>query len=149
MSRLYAIIISLIYMVGGLFTGYHAHMFRVLSEASESGIDTTMVMDFLTNHLVLIGPLLLILATLMHLRQIGKARKIDRKHVDNESALELAVERNKSHIESLERLIDSNNDVLDFCKNAIKEAAAEKALEGYSPPKDYAPNETPPEDEGN
>lgn len=145
MSRFLAIIISMMYMVGGLVTGYYAYAYRIQTQAAEAGINLDGALAFVQTNYSWIGPILLVLATLMHLAQIFRARKVNATHVSTESELESNVAERNLVIGELEKKLDDNKEVMDFCRIAISKATAENILrdeESYAQPKDFPLLET-------
>ena len=145
MSRLMMLFVALIYVAGGLVTGYYAYALRLQAVAAEAGLSTDMVAQFVQQNYSLVGIALLFLAFFLHLSQIGKARRVDQRHTQAEKALEATVQSNKSQIDVLRQDIEENRGLIDFCRSAITEAAAKRgplnnpdAVILDDPPKDYS-----------
>lgn len=125
MSRFISLIVSLMYIAGGLVTGYYAYAFRVqhVIENQLSGVDLNTVMGFLQTNNIFLGPLVLVLAALVHLWQVKRARV----HIANEKALGCKTDE-------LEAALREREKVVDFCHAAIKDAAVEVTTRGEKVP---------------
>ena len=125
MSRIMGILISLMYIGGGLVTGYYAHAFRVqhVVEGQLAGVNPEVVAQFLQTNNIFLGPLVLVLAVLVHLWQVKNARM----HLENEKALGCKTDE-------LEAALREREKVVDFCHAAIKDAAVEVTTRGEKVP---------------
>lgn len=123
MSRLFAIFVSTLHMIGGLLTGYHAYELRTLIEGSESGFETSMLM---TDTWAMIGPFIIIVAFALHLWQATRAHSARVRHLSFEGDLQEQLQTVKSANEVLRTALDENERVMGFCRNAITEASTKK-----------------------
>jgi len=141
MSRLWALVVSLIYAAGGMVTGYYGYALRLQAGAAEGGLDVEMVTNFAQSNYILVGIALLLVAVVMHLSQIGKAKRVDASHMQTESMLQDSVNANSGRILSLEKQITENGNLIEFCRRAITDAAMtagpDTANEFVEPPKDH------------
>jgi len=97
-----------------------------------------LVQDFVQSNYILAGVALLFLAVILHLMQIGKAKRVDKKHVALESQLQGNVSANSDRINQLEVIMNEDRNILDFCRDAIA-SASHGTLEqsAVEPPRDY------------
>ncbi len=131
MSRLFAIIVSCIHMAGGLLTGYYAYAYRVAVENAGEG-----AVAFDINWLTVLGPGLIVLAFVLHLSQVFRARRVDRGHTAKEETLKKSLELANSTADELRLKIADDEQVLRFCRIAIAEAA-ERSLPGSPSGRDF------------
>jgi len=145
MSRLWALVISIIYAAGGLITGYYGYALRLEAQAAESGLDVALVQEFVQSNYILVGLGLFLLALLLHMSQIGKAKSLDKVHVKTESELKGDLADNERLLARLNTQMEEDERVLDFCRVAIAEATArdlneadpDSAVDLGEPPRDY------------
>jgi len=127
MSKLFALFVSTLHMVAGLITGYHAHIIRLQIEAAPDGFSLTMLDNWWA-----IGPLLILAAFGLHLSQIGKAKRVDRGHVQKEADLAEQLEQTQLEVNGLKMRRANEEQVLNFCRVAIAQGA-EKGLPSLPP----------------
>lgn len=124
MSRFMALIISLMYVGGGLVTGYYAYAFRAQHYVEGAGIDPAVVAQFFQGNYFAVGPLVLILAAMLHFKQIANARKNDAGHVETEHVLEEEARLARAELQANRRDMEEQQRVMNFCREAIADAAA-------------------------
>lgn len=124
MSKTVTFLVSLLYIIGGLVTGYYAHAFRIESAAADAGLSVEMATNFIQANHFAWGGGLLVFAILFHMFQLARTRRVNAKHIEKETSLGATVEQNKAELAVLKSKMAENTDVLTFCQNAIASAAS-------------------------
>jgi len=117
MYRSMGYLLTIIYTVGGMLTGYNAYVLRMAHEAG-AGLEYSTLLEIVTTKpLVAAGPLLLLLGILLHRSQINKAQ-------DKITELSLAAHRSYAANNQLTEKMKEQEQVFKWVKDAINESVA-------------------------
>lgn len=126
MSRLFAIFVSLLYIVGGFATGVYVH--ATYLQGNE------MLATWLQNKWAVWVPVFLLIALALHLSQIFKARDVVDKQRKSARSLKGDLALNQDKVEKLEKKVADDETVLEFCRGAIADAKVREILETFEVP---------------
>lgn len=116
MSRMMAILVSLMYMVGGFTAGVYGCAWYLKVNGAES-------LAFLHNEYLTLLPALLIIALALHLSQNFKARRANTDHRNRELELGGRLGRTEAELDDLRMERDEEKKLLEFCRKAIANTA--------------------------